>query len=342
LVDLDGDGHVDLISGSWPGEIFVFKGGPGRTFGPPEMLKDKDGHVINVGGGVVHEQDDGSVLITGHAKFEETKDGTFVTYHGRRFKSTPDKPVLVTGCASAVHAADWDGDGVLDLLVGDIRGHVYLIPNEGTRQKYAFGKPRQLEAGGKPITVPGGDAGPFVADWDGDGKPDLLVGAGDGSVWFYRNVGTRKEPKLAAGEMLVGPGSITYGPDAPKEPRRGVRAKICVVDWDGDGRPDLLVGDVATQKPDRPEPTPAERAEQEKVRKELEAVRARYSELVQKIIGPSRVKTEDGAKQVRKDLDELRQKMQTLQAKIPPEYEMHGWVWLFRRQPADANGGGAK
>src|SRR5262245_2878803 len=166
------------------------------------MLKDKDGNVINVGGGL-REQPDGSILITGNATFEKDKDENYVSYNGKRIKSTADKPVLVTGCASAVHAADWDGDGVIDLLVGDIRGHVYLIPNEGTRQKYAFGKPRQLEAGGKPIEVPGGDAGPFVADWDGDGKPDLLVGAGDGSVWFYRNSGTRKEPKLAAGEMLV-------------------------------------------------------------------------------------------------------------------------------------------
>jgi hypothetical protein len=334
-VDLDGDGYPDMISGSWPGEIFLFRGGPGRTFAAPEMLKDKDGKIINIGGGIRKEAD-GSILITGNATFETTKEGTFVNYHGKRMKSTAANPISVTGTASAVHAADWNGDGVLDLLVGEISGHVWLIPNEGTRKKYAFGKPRRLEAGGKPIRVPHGDAGPFVADWDGDGKPDLIVGAGDGSVWFYRNVGTVKEPKLAAGRMLVGPGLAAYGADAPKEPRRGVRAKVCVVDWNGDGRLDLLVGDFATQKPDRPPPTPAEKAKHDKIRTELAACRKRFGALINKVHGPSRLRKEEELNKATKELQEVSKKMNELHEKLPPEYENHGWVWLFLRKPGDA------
>src|SRR5262249_27212523 len=154
---------------------------------------------------------------TGNAEFETAPDGgNIVNYHGQKIKSTPEKPVFVTGTASAVHAFDWNGDGAIDLIVGDIRGGVYLIPNEGTRTSYAFGKEKPLMAGGEPIRVEGGDAGPFVADWDGDGKPDLLVGAGDGSVWWYRNIGSAKAPELAKGEMLVPPGEAHYGDDVPK------------------------------------------------------------------------------------------------------------------------------
>ena len=37
-----------------------------------------------------------------------------------------------------------------------------------------------------------------VADWDGDGLPDLVVNSIWGKVHWYRNVGTRKAPRLAA------------------------------------------------------------------------------------------------------------------------------------------------
>jgi len=60
--------------------------------------------------------------------------------------------------------------------------------------------PVRLEADGKPIDTAVGHAAPFVADFDGDGVKDLLVGQfGDGILWIYRNVGSNAEPKLAAG-----------------------------------------------------------------------------------------------------------------------------------------------
>jgi hypothetical protein len=253
-VDLDGDGIKDIVSGSWPGEIFFFRGRPGGSFTAPEKLKDKHGNVINIGGGV-HEAAD-RIQITGDAQFKEDKDGDYVEYNGKIYRDTLDKPVYVTGCASSVAVADWNGDGLLDVIVGDISGYVSVYLNEGTKQHYAFGQPTLLKANGKEIVVPGGDAGPCVADWDGDGLLDLIVGCGDGSVIFYRNIGTAREPKLAEGQVLIPPGKIEYDPEKiPKEPTRGVRAKVCVVDYNGDGLPDLLVGDLSNQQPN-PELTP--------------------------------------------------------------------------------------
>src|SRR5207245_361451 len=61
-------------------------------------------------------------------------------------------------------------------------------------------EPVRLEAAGKPIDTEIGHAAPFVCDWFGEGKKDLLVGQfGDGVLWIYRNVGTANEPRFAAG-----------------------------------------------------------------------------------------------------------------------------------------------
>jgi len=44
------------------------------------------------------------------------------------------------------------------------------------------------------------------------------------------------------------------------------------------------------------------------------------------------VKTTEEIEQVRKELEEVRKRMTELRSKLPPEYERHGWVWLFLRK----------
>jgi hypothetical protein len=51
LVDLDGDGRTDLLSGSWPGEIYFFRRQPDGTFAAAQALKGPDGKPINIGSG---------------------------------------------------------------------------------------------------------------------------------------------------------------------------------------------------------------------------------------------------------------------------------------------------
>jgi len=84
--------------------------------------------------------------------FRRNADGTFAA--GQQLKDRHGK-VINVGSGSAAFAVDWDGDGRLDLLVGNVLGEVYLLPNESKDRKPALRHAAPLEAAGQPIKVNG-------------------------------------------------------------------------------------------------------------------------------------------------------------------------------------------
>jgi hypothetical protein len=88
---------------------------------------------------------------------------------------------------------------------GILAGLLLLVAPGGGDPAAELAAPVRLEAGGKPIDTDVGHAAPFVPDWDGDGKRDLLVGQfGGGILWIFRNEGTDAAPRLAAGTKFKG------------------------------------------------------------------------------------------------------------------------------------------
>ena len=83
-----------------------------------------------------------------------------------------------------------------------------------------------------------------------------------------------------------------------------------------------------------PAPTAAEKAIHDKLRKELDEVQARFRELLRKTQGPKRVTDKQELAKIEKELTQVNSRMSELYRQLPQEYENHGWVWLFRRQPA--------
>ncbi len=99
---------------------------------------------------------------------------------------------LTRGSNSTPALGDLDGDGDLDLMVGEASGTLNYYRNEGTAAAPDF----QLVSDEYGDMDAGRRSAPTLVDVDMDGDLDLVVGRDAGGVAFYRNVGTATEPSF--------------------------------------------------------------------------------------------------------------------------------------------------
>jgi hypothetical protein len=157
---------------------------------------------------------------------------------------------------------DWNGDGKRDIVAGNSAGYIQFFENTGTAAVPAFEDRGYLRSAGKIIRHMAGPNGsiqgpaeekwgytnPSVADWDLDGKPDLIVNDIWGAATWYRNIGSATSPELAAAQ----PVEVEWAGQPPKpewvwwEPKGKQlvtqwRTTPNVVDWNRDGLPDLVM-----------------------------------------------------------------------------------------------------
>src|SRR5690606_16196158 len=91
------------------------------------------------------------------------------------------------GLLSKPHVVDLDRDGLPDLLIGERNGNINYYRNTGTATAPAFTLETQSFGG---IDLFGtnfgaGNSTPFIADLDGNGNYDLMVGERLGKVHIY-------------------------------------------------------------------------------------------------------------------------------------------------------------
>ncbi|MGQ9731914.1 MAG: FG-GAP repeat domain-containing protein [Candidatus Zipacnadales bacterium] len=105
-------------------------------------------------------------------------------------------------------AIDWDADGDIDLLLGTRSGRVALLERTSGTQFTVRPYLQQLA----PPIDPGRCAAADIADWDGDGNEDLVVGGEDGLLRVYRNEGRGREG-IFGSEVLIRSGEGLYRRD---------------------------------------------------------------------------------------------------------------------------------
>lgn len=150
---------------------------------------------------------------------------------------------------------DYDGDGVLDLIIGasdwrdygwdnafnaqgewthgPLHAYVYFVKNTATNEAPQWSQALQLQAGEKPLDVYGAPS-PNFGDWDGDGDLDLVCGEFLDSFTYFENIGTRTQPRYTEGRKLTHDGTVI---------RMDLEMlQVVAFDWDKDADLDLIVG----------------------------------------------------------------------------------------------------
>jgi hypothetical protein len=226
-VDWNNDGNPDLLMGDSAGCVFIFLNIGTNADGTPKLdsgaAVEAGGADLCVGAGraqSVYEDWDGDGykdLLVGYLEgginiYLNDDDNTF----------TYSDVVAATGWAPVPYAEqsrsaprffDWDGDGLKDLLVGEVYGYVWYFKNVTTDPEitpFVFDTAERLllADGVTWVKFTLSSVAPrsrlYVTDWNEDGLNDIVLGGNDGRLQLF----------LMGPESVKGIGMNT--PSAPK------------------------------------------------------------------------------------------------------------------------------
>nr|GFC47805.1 hypothetical protein [Tanacetum cinerariifolium] len=154
VADLDNNGLLDVLVGSNDGSLRRYEqtAANAATFNSLGQMKDNNGAVIDAG--------------------------------------DVDKPLLT----------DYDGDGYLDMLLGNKAGNIILY-TQATANSVAFKKIGNLTTNGTTAIAMSGYAAPSITDIDGNGLLDLFVGNTNGTIFRFEQAQSATQPTLASGAL---------------------------------------------------------------------------------------------------------------------------------------------